>query len=621
MNKTKILYIDSDKNYSKNFLMYLIENHFSVKYIESIKEAFIEYSFSKPDIIIIDISLKDGDGLEFVEEIKHQNNQENIIILTQEIDQKLFGKIIPLKIERLLFKDSSFESIKKEIDTLSPIQEDIINDTVLFNLGNNHFYEKEQRRVINDTVIIQLTPQENNLVYELIKAQGLFVDVERLQMVISKDEKSSIDTLRTVIRKIRKKTYADIIENQSGIGYRINVQNDIDIQTKFYIDEHLKLNLNILILSGNKYKADSLSYQLERMGFHCECVYTIDDAKIVLSHTQFDYIISELTLPDGDGADFIKDTNDTKCTKFIILSSNSDMHYKEYLYFRGVIDYIVDIDNIPYYAFNIYKTILKIESNTEFNKVLVIEKSKKICEQIKDILQPRNYNVSVVNDLIQAYELLKREKYSLVILDINYKDSYAFLTDIKENINKFLPFIMLTDTNRGYNVVRDSFKNGASDALRKPIFAEEFILKVDQLVEYFKTIQELTQQKELLEAYKNIVDITAIVSKTNPKGIITYVNDMFCKLSKYSKEELMGKPHNIIRDPSMSKEIFRDMWETIESKKIWRGVITNRAKDGSQYIVDTAIMPIVDINGEIEEYIALRTDITSLYQKEENEGQ
>ncbi|MEA2027555.1 MAG: response regulator, partial [Campylobacterota bacterium] len=116
MNKTKILYIDSEKNYSKKLLHFLIEHHYSVKYIESIKEAFVEYSFNKPDVVIIDTDLKDGSGLEFIEEIKHQNSQENIIILTQSVDQDLFSKIIPLKVEQLLFKEVSFYRIKKEID-------------------------------------------------------------------------------------------------------------------------------------------------------------------------------------------------------------------------------------------------------------------------------------------------------------------------------------------------------------------------------------------------------------------------------------------------------------------------------------------------------------------------
>lgn len=74
-------------------------------------------------------------------------------------------------------------------------------------------------------------------------------------------------------------------------------------------------------------------------------------------------------------------------------------------------------------------------------------------------------------------------------------------------------------------------------------------------------------QNQVLNEYKKIVDSIYIVSETDPKGIITYVNDTFCKISGYSREELLGKPHNIIRDPSVPKETFKEMWDTIKSKK------------------------------------------------------
>lgn len=121
--------------------------------------------------------------------------------------------------------------------------------------------------------------------------------------------------------------------------------------------------------------------------------------------------------------------------------------------------------------------------------------------------------------------------------------------------------------------------------------------------------------EELLEQYKNAVDISMIVSKTSPKGIITYVNDEFLKISKYSEHELIGKNHNIIRHPDMNKYIFKDLWDTIQQKKVWKGIVKNKAKDGSTYYVDTVIIPILE-NGKIKEYIGLRNDITQLLESQ-----
>ena len=133
----------------------------------------------------------------------------------------------------------------------------------------------------------------------------------------------------------------------------------------------------------------------------------------------------------------------------------------------------------------------------------------------------------------------------------------------------------------------------------------------------FDKERKFKEVNELLNQYKNAVDELLIVSKTDPQGIITYVNDNFCNISGYSKEELIGKPHNIIRHPDMPKELFKDMWQTIKKGENWRGIIKNRKKDGSEYWVDTGIMPIKDYEGKIIEYIALRTDITEVVKAKE----
>ena len=120
----------------------------------------------------------------------------------------------------------------------------------------------------------------------------------------------------------------------------------------------------------------------------------------------------------------------------------------------------------------------------------------------------------------------------------------------------------------------------------------------------------------LLEEYKKAIDESSIVSKTDRKGIITYVNDNFCKISGYTKEELLGQNHNIIRNPEIPKSFFQKLWETINDKRIFKGVISNRKKDGSIYYVDSTIVPILNNEGEISEFIGIRNDITSLYEKD-----
>ena len=120
----------------------------------------------------------------------------------------------------------------------------------------------------------------------------------------------------------------------------------------------------------------------------------------------------------------------------------------------------------------------------------------------------------------------------------------------------------------------------------------------------------------LLNEYKNAIDESSIVSKSDKQGKITFVNNKFCEISGYNKEELIGKNHNIVRHPSMGKDFFKNLWKTILNKNIFRGVIVNKKKDGNPYYVDTTIVPIVDKYNEIIEFIAVRHDITQIYEKE-----
>ncbi|MDD2384466.1 MAG: PAS domain-containing sensor histidine kinase [Sulfurospirillaceae bacterium] len=113
-----------------------------------------------------------------------------------------------------------------------------------------------------------------------------------------------------------------------------------------------------------------------------------------------------------------------------------------------------------------------------------------------------------------------------------------------------------------------------------------------------------------LEQYQSAIENSNIISKTNIDGIITFVNDEFCNISGYTKEELIGQNHNIVRHPDVSTSVFRQMWNAILNKETYKATVKNRAKDGSTFYVNTTVFPILGENGEIEEFIAIRYDVT-----------
>ncbi len=133
-----------------------------------------------------------------------------------------------------------------------------------------------------------------------------------------------------------------------------------------------------------------------------------------------------------------------------------------------------------------------------------------------------------------------------------------------------------------------------------------------------QTNEKYEKTLETLRNIENALDQSSVVVITDQQGTITYVNEKFCDLSRYAEEELIGQTHRVVNSGFHPKQFFKDMWQTIGQGGIWNGDIKNRAKDGSEYWVNTTIVPFLNKTGKPYQYISIRTDITARKQTEQS---
>lgn len=237
------------------------------------------------------------------------------------------------------------------------------------------------------------------------------------------------------------------------------------------------------------------------------------------------------------------------------------------------------------------------ELNTNLDKNYIFLEKEKLNQDslTKNDLQ------DLSNSLIYKLELKK----PFSISSINLSSVSTIYT--------FIPITNIYDDFIGYLISKEK-DNGLNHLIITEILKFLFLsfLIVIGIFIYIHLQRRNEENIKIFHQYQDIIDKSVIVSKTNPQGIITYVNKQFCKISGYTKEELIGNSHNIVRHPDSTIPFFRQMWKTILAKNTWQGVIKNRSKNGENYYVHSTIAPILNDKNEIVEFIALREDITNL---------
>lgn len=209
---------------------------------------------------------------------------------------------------------------------------------------------------------------------------------------------------------------------------------------------------------------------------------------------------------------------------------------------------------------------------------------------------------------------INRPDIVYIVLQESPQSGLALSSEIKKESSKTPIILILAEPKK--ELLESVADIGVDCALFEPVSTQRLKKLLTRHLANVAERRELLSQHRLLEEYKAAMDASASVTKTDAKGIITYVNDAFCIMTGYTREELLGEKHSIVKHPDTPKAIHADLWRTITKKRIWKGRIQNIKKDGTPYYEYAVVAPIVNERGLIVEFIAIRQDITDTYRQE-----
>lgn len=359
----------------------------------------------------------------------------------------------------------------------------------------------------------------------------------------------------------------------------------------------------LLIVDDSKTFLKTLEYVISQSGkFKPYTASSYSEAKILLQKNNFFAAIVDLNLPDCVEGKAVELT----CSKnipTIVLTGLLNKELTKRISNYGIVDYIIKSGESA-----IFSAAYAVESLLNFKdvNVLIIDDAKADRLLLKHYFENMTFKVTDTNNPLQALEILKnREQFKLIITDFHMSDmnGVELINEIKKMDLPDNPLIYGVTSSMDEQIRLMFLKSGAQDLLIKPIIKEEVFAKLTNTL-------KIVAQETKLKQYIKTIDKYVITSETDKFGNITYVSEAFCEISGFSKKELLGKNHNIVRHTDMPKEIYEDLWKTIQGGHSWSGEIKNRKKNGDFYWVKVNIEPVYNRTGDLSGYRAIRQDIT-----------
>ncbi len=382
----------------------------------------------------------------------------------------------------------------------------------------------------------------------------------------------------------------------------------------------MKEQLKVLLLEDNEADAEIIKRLLKKAKPFSEFRLAADKPSFINALDEFhpDLILSDNSMPQFSAKDALEITHLYNLRiPFIMVTGSATEEFAAGIIKLGADDYIIK-DRMARLPMAIDAALKQKKAEREKQeaekKILESENNlKAIFDNSSDgfLLMDVNGIVKALNKNSAQYGLMTVNREIQVgntIYDFIEDDRKSFF---KQNILRVL---------KGEKIYYDrtyTLKNGGRMWIEFSIIP---VIEKDKIAGICVNGRDITTRKKAdtllntalkeLSDYKIALDESSIVSITDPKGIITYVNNNFCKISKYSANELIGKNHRIVSSSFHEKSFIKNLWTTILKGEIWRNEVRNKAKDGDIFWLDTTIVPFLDSKKKPVQFVAINKDIT-----------
>lgn len=484
---------------------------------------------------------------------------------------------------------------------------------------------------IHELLVILLSTDgwnENNaqhlhrLVHNLVGTAGTF-GVQRLAEVARVLE-MALDTVIKNGQVPNELEHNSILSAMHWLENTIKdvISGDVGYVSHVAAEQSKRSHSLIYLVEDDLDVAWQIQQHLEFDGYHVrhfDCAATFIDA-VKQGQEMPAAVIMDMVLPEGDeaGADAIREVR-ACClisTPVVFLSARADIQARLSAYRAGATRYLVK----PQAPESLAKTLDDLLYRSELNacRVLLVDDDADMLLLHSAMLAEADLQVMTESDPLQTIEFIDRYKPDVLVLDVHMPEvSGPEIAAILREDDKYasLPIIFLSAEP---NVTRQmlALDQGADDFLLKPVQPERLVQMVKTRARRARWVRQLIESYDRLnyerERQQVALDEHAIVSIADARGIITYVNDRFCRISGFKRNELIGQNHRIVKSGEHPTDFYQQMWQTISQGKVWHGTLCNRKKTGELYWVESTIVPFADEAGKPYQYVSIRTDVTEL---------